>query len=135
MEEYSLKGRSASSFSQHYSYVSLRERAVGETDTRPGHVCASGISDNAGDGAGRRLGAGRADGQEHHEEELCSNLGRGLLQRHLSQNGPVILPLLPQLRHQRDEAGILSKVIQIAIPLEQRVAREPVLSRRRQPLD
>ena len=43
--------------------------------------------------------------------------------------------MLPLLRQERDEAGILSKVIQIGITLEQRLAREPVLSRHPQPLD
>src|SRR5882724_4556890 len=52
-----------------------------------------------------------------------------------SQNGPVILPLLPLFHQERDEAGILSKVIQIGISLEQRVAREAIVSRHLQPLD
>src|SRR5687767_6590534 len=51
------------------------------------------------------------------------------------QNGLVILPLLFLFRQECSEAGILSKVIQIGIPLEQRVARESVLGRRLQPLD
>jgi hypothetical protein len=46
-----------------------------------------------------------------------------------------MLPLLPLLRQERDKAGILSKVIQIGIPLEQRIAREAVVSRHLQPLD
>ena len=48
---------------------------------------------------------------------------------------PVIFPLLSQLRHEGDEVGILSKAIQIAILLEQRVAGEPVLGCYLQPLD
>jgi hypothetical protein len=60
---------------------------------------------------------------------------RSLLQRHLLQNRLVILPLLPLFRQECGEAGILSKVIQIGIPLEQRVAREAVVSRHLQPLD
>jgi len=60
---------------------------------------------------------------------------RSLLQRRLSQNGPEIFPLLPQFRQERDEARILSKVIQIGIPFEQRVAGKAIVSRRLQPFD
>jgi hypothetical protein len=54
---------------------------------------------------------------------------------HDLQNGPVILPLLPLFCQERDEAGILSKVIQIGIRLEQRITRQAVPSRHLQPLD
>ena len=42
----------------------------------------------------------------------------------------LLLPL-----HEGDEAGILSKVIQIGILLEQRIAREAIICRHVQPLD
>ena len=52
-----------------------------------------------------------------------------------SQNAQVILPLLALRCQERDEASILSQVIQIGVFLEHRVAWESVISRRLQPLN